>query len=51
VLQANLAQLIWNACILDELPEHVDLAGQAVFSKDDPTHVQVGVAQTSVEGR
>jgi predicted ATP-grasp superfamily ATP-dependent carboligase len=42
VLKANLAELIWKACILDELPEHVDLAGQAVFRKDDPFQVQVG---------
>jgi predicted ATP-grasp superfamily ATP-dependent carboligase len=51
VLQANLAELIWNACILDELPEHVELAGQVVFSKDDPIHLQAGAAQTSLVGR
>jgi predicted ATP-grasp superfamily ATP-dependent carboligase len=48
VLKANLAELIWNACILDILPEHVDLAGQAVFDKGDPFHVQVGAAQDSL---
>jgi predicted ATP-grasp superfamily ATP-dependent carboligase len=51
VLQANLAELIWNACILDELPEHVELAGQVVFSKDDPIHLRAGETQTSLEGR
>jgi tyramine---L-glutamate ligase len=51
VLQANLAELIWNACILDEMPEHVDLAGQVEFSKDDPIHVQAGEAQTLFMGR
>jgi predicted ATP-grasp superfamily ATP-dependent carboligase len=50
VLQANLAELIWNACILGELPEHVDLVGQVVFYKDDPIHVQVGEAWTSPIG-
>ena len=34
VLQANLAEWIWNACILDDLPQHIELNGQAVFSKD-----------------
>jgi predicted ATP-grasp superfamily ATP-dependent carboligase len=51
VLQANLAELIWNACILGELPEHVDLAGQAVFYKDDPIHVQVSAPQVAPIGR
>lgn len=51
VLKANLAALIWNACILGELPEHVDLAGQVVFRKDDLTQVQVGTVQAAPIGR
>jgi tyramine---L-glutamate ligase len=51
VLQANLAELIWNACILGDLPEHVELAGQVVFGKDDPIHTQAGEAQASPIGR
>jgi predicted ATP-grasp superfamily ATP-dependent carboligase len=51
VLQANLAELIWNACILGDLPEHVDLSGQVVFYKDDPVHVQLSEAQVSPMGR
>jgi predicted ATP-grasp superfamily ATP-dependent carboligase len=51
VLQANLAELIWNACILDHLPGQVALAGQVVFSKNDPVHMQAGEAQTASGGR
>jgi predicted ATP-grasp superfamily ATP-dependent carboligase len=51
VLQANLAELICEACILGKLPEHVKLSGQVVFSKDDLIHLQAGEAQTSLMGR
>jgi predicted ATP-grasp superfamily ATP-dependent carboligase len=51
VLRANLAELIWNACILSDLPQHVELKGQVVFSKDDPLHVQAGAAHISSIGR
>ncbi|MEJ2598087.1 MAG: ATP-grasp domain-containing protein [Anaerolineales bacterium] len=41
VLQANLAQWICDACLRGNLPAHVELKGQALFSKD-------GLAQTSL---
>jgi tyramine---L-glutamate ligase len=37
VAQANLAQVIWNACRNDILPGRIPLAGQVVIKKDDPT--------------
>ncbi len=46
VLQVNLAQLIWDACLQGILPGHFELKGQALFLKDDPLHVQVRSTQT-----
>ena len=51
VIQANLAQLIWDACLSGILPGHIELKGQALFSKDDPIHVQVAGAQSTLKGR
>jgi tyramine---L-glutamate ligase len=48
VIQANLAELIWNACIQGDLPEQVALTGQVVFSKEDPIHVDTGDIQTTL---
>jgi predicted ATP-grasp superfamily ATP-dependent carboligase len=47
VLQANLVQLIWVACLHGILPGHIELKGQALFSKDDPLRVQICSTQTT----
>jgi predicted ATP-grasp superfamily ATP-dependent carboligase len=36
VVRTNLAQAIWDACLNDQLPDHIELDGQVVIRKDDP---------------
>jgi tyramine---L-glutamate ligase len=36
VVRTNLAQAIWDACLNDRLPDHIELDGQVVIRKDDP---------------
>jgi predicted ATP-grasp superfamily ATP-dependent carboligase len=36
VSQVNLAQAMWEACVMDILPDHISLAGQVIINKNDP---------------
>ncbi len=40
VARANLAQVIWQACVEDRLPDAIPLRGRAVFSKDGKVHLE-----------
>ena len=37
ILSANLAEIIWNACTRETLPESVPMAGWVVIEKDHPS--------------
>jgi len=40
VAEANLAELIWNACRWGRMPDQLELRGQVTFSKSDPVNLR-----------